>query len=199
MICVPNADLDKASALIRSHDTAYSPFRPSAMKALRGMHHLYPRFKFIGVALFFVLTTAQECHIRCSPENFERSKTGMPYPKLSIYAQSLLDTNNLVDLDDLVDGMNLSVEWGLENLQLDGSFDAGWGCWKIETLRQAGASGLELPLNLESPRSRRETWEHTASAEQKKKRQGWKLLVNRSTRFWHEGQKDPRLQDRDFC
>jgi len=121
--CVLTEQLEKATSILRSREEEYVSFRPSAMKALEGMHHLYPRFKCVGLALFFVLTTSQECHVLCSPENFERSSTGMPYPKLSVYAQTLLDTYNRVDLDDLVDGMNLSIDWGEKNLNLEGSTD----------------------------------------------------------------------------
>lgn len=32
---------------------------------------------------------------------------GLHYPKLDIFAQSLLDTRNLVDLIDFVDGMDI--------------------------------------------------------------------------------------------
>ncbi|KAE9373017.1 hypothetical protein N431DRAFT_337881 [Stipitochalara longipes BDJ] len=199
VLCVPTDKLTDAASVLGSYDSVYESFRPSVMRALEGMHHLYPRFKLRGIALFFVLTTAQECHIVCAPENFERSQNGIPYPKLSVYAQSLLDTNNLLDLDDLIDGMNLSVEWGLENLDLDGTFDMEWGRWKIDVLRNSGTSIVGLPLHLETPHSRRKTWEHAASSEQKKKRQGWKLLENHPTRFWHNGQKDPRLEKRDFC
>jgi len=40
-----------------------------------------------------------------------------------MYAQSLIDTKNSVDLQDLIDGMNLSEEWGEENLDLEGTTD----------------------------------------------------------------------------
>jgi hypothetical protein len=199
VLCVPTEEVTRAAAILRSHDSVYAPFGPSAVKALEGMHYLFPRFKVQGIALFFVITSAQECHIPCRPENFERSKTGIPYPKLSVYAQSLLDTNNLVDLDDLIDGMNLSVDWGIDNLQLDGNIDMEWGRWKIDKLRKAGTSEIGLPLHLEVTQSRRKVWEHAASAKQKRKRQGWKFLEKHPTRFWHEGQKDPRLRDRGFC
>jgi hypothetical protein len=169
------------------------------MKALDGMHHLYPRFKCVGLALFFVLTTSQECHLPCFPENFERSSTGIPYPKLSVYAQSLLDTYNLVDLDDLVDGMNLSIEWGDKNLNLEGSTDVEWGKWKWDTLQNAGTPESRPPYQITIPNSRREIWIETASAEQKRKWQGWKVQENRPTLFWREDQKDPRLRTRDNC
>jgi len=198
VVCVPTDQLEKATSILCSRQE-YEPFRPSTMKALYGMHHLYPRFKFVGLALFCVLTTSQECHVSCSPENFERSSTGLPYPKLTVYAQSLLDTNNRVDLDDLVDGMNLSIEWGEKNLNLEGSTDVEWGNWKWDTLRNAGTPELGMPFDITVPGSRREIWALTASTEQKIKRQGWKLKDGYPTRFWREGQKDPRLQTRDSC
>lgn len=37
VICIPTNDLAKATDLIGSHDKIYSRFRPSAMKALRGL------------------------------------------------------------------------------------------------------------------------------------------------------------------
>jgi hypothetical protein len=59
--------------------------------------------------------------------------------------QSLPDSNSLVDLDDLVGGVNLLAEWGVENLELNGSLDVEWGRWKIETLWNLRN---RLPLNL---------------------------------------------------
>jgi hypothetical protein len=39
---------------------------------------------------------------------------GLPYPTLEIFAQSLPDTNDMVALTDLIDGMNLTEKWSLE-------------------------------------------------------------------------------------
>jgi hypothetical protein len=55
--------------------------------------------------------------------NFERSTTGLPYPKLEIFAQSLLDTCNAVALADFIDGMDLSEECGAEHIDLSGNND----------------------------------------------------------------------------
>ncbi|ERF72001.1 hypothetical protein EPUS_09367 [Endocarpon pusillum Z07020] len=102
-------------------------FDPQRFHGCEGMEHQYPRFKFVGLALFFILMTSQAWrHLPCTPENIEYSHTGLPYPKLDIFAQSLLDTWTLVDLDHLVDGMNLTLEWGEANLNLDGTIDAEW-------------------------------------------------------------------------
>lgn len=40
---------------------------------------------------------------------------GLPFPRLDVLAQSLIEIMEYVDLADLVDGMNLTEEWGLEN------------------------------------------------------------------------------------
>lgn len=62
---------------------------------------------------------ASGSHVDCSLAKCERSHNGIPYPKLQHFAQSLLDTQNYADLEDLVDGMDLCEAWGESNLQLD--------------------------------------------------------------------------------
>ena len=57
----------------------------------------------------------------------ERSLNGLPYPQLEVFAPSLLDTLDSVDLEDLVDGMNLTEQWGIENLDLSGTNDVDLG------------------------------------------------------------------------
>lgn len=110
----------------------------------------------------------------------------------------VLDTDNIVDLEDLVDGMNLSLEWGLENLQLDGFMDVEWAHWKI--LQKSGYQGLGLGFpNTNPTQTRREIWEHSTCSKNKKRRQGIKVRDNYPTRFWRDGQRDPRLRDRPFC
>lgn len=96
------------------------------MHHVGSFEHLYPRFKLVGVALFFLIIPSQYCHISCEPANFEFGQTGIPFPKLDVFAQSLLDTCNLIGLDDLIDGMNLSTAWGEEHLDLDGITDVDW-------------------------------------------------------------------------
>jgi histidinol dehydrogenase len=51
---------------------------------------------------------------------------GLPYPKLEIYAQSFLDTYNVMALTDLIDAMDLSEEWGAEHLDLSGTNHVEW-------------------------------------------------------------------------
>jgi hypothetical protein len=69
---------------------------------------------------------SDDAHIECVTTNIERSQRDLPYPKLDVFAQSLLDTYNPVDLADLIDGMDLQDGWGEQNLDLEGNMDAEW-------------------------------------------------------------------------
>lgn len=159
------------------------------MYRLGGLEFTFPRFKYVGVALFFIIISAQDYHIPCEPTNFELGQTGIPFPKLNIYAQSLLDSGNLVDLDDLIDGMNLTREWGEGNLDLEGTVDVEWIERKIETLHK---NGERIFMWDNAPKKRRDLWEKHSSVERKKRGQGWKFQDSKETRFWNRGQKDPR-------
>lgn len=143
--------------------------------------------------------SSQACHLPCRPENIEYSHMDLPYPKLPIYAQSLLDTMNFVDLEDLIDGMNLTCEWGLENLNLDGTLDGDWGRWKADLLNDGQATEGMVPKWCADPMKRLDMWTERVSDEAKKMRQGFKYLPIYETRFRKRGQKDPRLQKRDYC
>lgn len=50
-----------------------------------------------------------------------------------------MDTNNGVDLEDLINGMNLSEQWGIENLNLEGYTDFEWANKQIKDLLEDGA------------------------------------------------------------
>jgi hypothetical protein len=70
---------------------------------------------------------------------------GLPYPTLPVYAQSLLDGKLGVDLDDLIDGMNLTIECGERNLDLEGTVDAGWIWWKYNLAYDLNSQGDKPP------------------------------------------------------
>ncbi|KAF1961479.1 hypothetical protein CC80DRAFT_437292 [Byssothecium circinans] len=199
IMCVPTDQLEAAAQIFRANPIDFEPFRPSALSRPQGIEHLFPRFKSKGLQLFFILMSAQACHIPCRPENIEYSLMGLPYPKLSIYAQSLLDTRNFVDLEDLIDGMNLTLDWGVENLDLEGTIDADWGRWRANLLIGGQATEDQDPGWCAIPPKRLDAWMERVSNEAKKIRQGHKYLPNYETRFWKRGQKDPRLRKREYC
>lgn len=194
-MCVPTDKVDAAAETVRLHDDKYMRFRRSAMYRLGGLEHLYPRFKFVGVALFFVIISSQDCHLSCEPADLEFGQTGIPFPKLEVYARSLLETGNLADLEDLIDGMNLSIAWGETHLALNGTTDVEWAKWKIEILRKEGE---KLFLWDVAPRGLRDLWRKLASEDRKRRGQGFKYQEAYETRFWRRGQRDPRTRKRGF-
>ncbi|WEW56323.1 hypothetical protein PRK78_001766 [Emydomyces testavorans] len=117
---------------------------------------------------------------------------GLPYPKLQVYVQSLIDSRNLVDLEDLVDGMDLSEEWGEQSLDLNGSTDAEWARNYIKALEADKARLIYIDPE---PTPKREIWQECV--QNKQRRMGWKYPPEiYATRFRKFGSKDPRLSDR---
>lgn len=115
---------------------------------------------------------------------------GLPFPRLDLLAQSLIEIMEYVDLADLVDGMNLTEEWGLDNLDLEGLTDTEWAQRRFDFHDQ---SGDWLPVFLRKEgKSKRDIWHRVASPESKTKRLGHKALPKDETRFRYKGQKDPR-------
>lgn len=113
-----------------------------------------------------------------------------------MYAQSLIDTKNSVDLQDLIDGMNLSEEWGEENLDLEGTTDTEWLERYVYVLRQDGVQGMFIFVD-PTPVPRREIW--TDSVRNEQRRIGWKYPPEiYATRFRRRrsASKDPREMDR---
>lgn len=158
---------------MKERPSRFEPFRRSALSYPGRLDHHYPRFKFVGLRLFFIILPSKSYHLEVKPENIEFGPMGIPYPTLPAYAQSLLDGGNAVDLEDLVDGMNLTREWGEENLDLDGTVDADWIWWKHNLARDQNLGDVhdEKPAWYSNPDQRREVWIKQTSRESKKARQ----------------------------
>jgi hypothetical protein len=103
-------------------------------KDYRLIFHTYSRFKLSSIDLFIVLKTSQASNLSCETRNFEYSHNGIPYLKLHVFAQSLLDTQNRCDYEDLIDRMNLPSEWGQEFLDLQGCIHQDWRIWRDSLL-----------------------------------------------------------------
>ena len=194
-MCVPTEKLKDASALLSSVDTyeTYPP-RPPGMQSLL---HTFPRFKIRGKAMCFTLIPSDDAHIDCIPANIERSQMDLPYPTLEVFAQSLLDTNDMVALTDLIDGMNLTEQWGLDHLKLDGENDLAWVLRKNEKIRAS------VPLTFTSclrelaikPINLKETWIEIVRT--KERRIGEELAgADLATRFRGRTSPDPRTRER---
>jgi hypothetical protein len=119
-ICVPSPLLQKGKELIQANADRYLPFAPKILNNPAEPICKYPRFKLTGLQLFFLLVPSEAVHFSFDePDCIVRGKTGLPLPALKPFVQSLLDSNNLVDLEDAVDGMDIQEEWAAEvNLKL---------------------------------------------------------------------------------
>lgn len=190
---MPTEQLNRAADLFRAKTGRFESFRRSALSYPGRIDHLYSRFKVTGLRLFFILVPAFAYHLEVRPENIELSDGGLPYPALPAYAQSLLDSKMGVDLDDLIDGMNLTLEWGEQHLDLEGTVDASWIWWKHNVTQLPGKNEHKKPSWYSDPDKRREIWTKATSDEAKKTRQGWKFQQNYETRFRKAGTKNAHL------
>ncbi|KAG4436259.1 hypothetical protein IFR05_008241 [Cadophora sp. M221] len=135
----------------------------------------------------------------CDPANFEWSLMGIPYPKLELFAQSLLDTLSWTSISDLIDGMDLTEEWGSTHLILEKTNDVEWALEKNEKIRASvpltlGSCFLEVdegPLNL------REIWETEIRTKEKRLGEETPKEVY-LTRFRPKGSEDPQLRKNMF-
>jgi hypothetical protein len=147
--------------------------------------------------LFLLLLTAEAYHLPCERQNFEYSDNGIPYPKLQVFAQSLLDIDNRTDLEDLIDGMNLMPDWGEEFLDLEGCIDQEWRLWRAERIGEAWTK-KDVKHYMGNPIQKRELWKRSSTDEAKRRRQGYKYRPDMITRFWRVGRKDPTIRGRKY-
>ncbi|KAG7405410.1 hypothetical protein Forpe1208_v014876 [Fusarium oxysporum f. sp. rapae] len=173
-ICVPTEFVTKAAQLLQSepHSSCYAlverwPY-PST-----SLIHTYHRFKAKDANFYFILIPSQDIHIYCEPLNITRSPRGLPYPKLSIFIQSCLDTRDETQLCDVIDGTNVSEEWGEENLDLEGFNDVEWAkdINKRGTEFENGRFAHWGPFAWDAPRSMRDMWQSLVRT--KKDRLDW--------------------------
>lgn len=194
-ICVPTDSFDEAKQLLTSSPLSdkYELWHP-VMPQPGSLVHTYPRFMLQGVNFFFILIPASEYLIQCSPGQCERSPSGILYPKLEYFAQSLLDTQRYADLADLIDGMNLDEAWGETHLQLNKPVPIEYIREKNELIArhcpESMRNGLPFALLSESPRPR-DVW--LRQAQTKDRRINEELGRHRYlTRFRKVGSSDPR-------
>ncbi|KAI5920848.1 hypothetical protein F4810DRAFT_680708 [Camillea tinctor] len=199
-ICVSDDHFDKASAMFQSKplNEVYEPW-VKIQPQIRTLMHTYPRYTLKGVNFFFFLVPAFEYCMQWGTSDLERSQQNIPYPKLQLFAQSLLDTQRQLDLTNLVDGMDLSEEWGNEHLDLDKPGELEYAKEKNKRLIAAcgGRPEISVPQLRVTPRDLRQEWQKIVR--EKKQRIGIKLSSHMYlTRFRLVGSRDPRLLERVY-
>lgn len=106
--------------------------------------------------------------------------------------QSFLDTYNVVSLCNIIDGTDVSEEWGYKSLDLSGTNDVEWAeCMNKRYFASiAGGEGMILPLFPAQSVRRQVMWE--TYVRQKKARLGWTHSDGMfDTRFRLKGWKYP--------
>ncbi|KAL5903102.1 hypothetical protein ACKVV7_011410 [Pyricularia oryzae] len=196
-ICVPTEQMEQAK-LIFERSADYEPASP-IMPQPMSLIHTYTRLKRVGIDVRFVLVPSFDMHIEITPENIVRSTNYLPYPKLEVLVQSLLERNDSMNLVDLVDGANLSEEWG-NSLDLEGTNDAEWIAAMNATViamakgpKDMRTLGCMAPTGLVN---KRELWLRIVKT--KEARLGWKKSLDLfATRFRLREEPDPWLAHRD--
>lgn len=192
-ICVPDHLYEKATDMFAAAplNEKYDPW-PKIMPQPGTMIHAYPCFTLKGVNFFFYISPAFENRADCDPEKCEKSKLGVPYPKLELFAQGLLETQRFHDLENLVDGMNLTEEWGNEHLDFSGAGLEDYVKEKNRRIRESlpdsAIFGMGLCPDLKAQ------WQKMVR--NKEKRIGTELPKEKyETRFRIRGWGDPRLRE----
>ncbi|KAK4974834.1 hypothetical protein LTR66_006659 [Elasticomyces elasticus] len=120
-ICVPDSGFPAATQLIDSRPEKFERVDPP-MPQLRSLIHAYPRYrstqedcKTLG---FYIMPSSEDFLGDLDDNTIERSANNIPYPKLEVFAQNLVSIQKWDHLTALVDGMDLSLEWGQQHLRL---------------------------------------------------------------------------------
>ena len=192
-ICVQTEKLENAASLLRvKYAESYSPSEHSRPVQPTSLSHTFPRFKVIGVDLYFIIVPASDVHVNCTSSNIERSHSGVPYPKLAPFVQSALDRNDGVALCDLIDAQDLTEEWGEANLDLEGTIDVEWAKRKNTALSSSGVESV-VSLCSTAPIPRSKVWERCVR--NKTRRLGFKNSKELyATKYRRHGSIDPRLR-----
>ena len=122
---------------------------------------------------------------------------GLPYPKLHLFVQSTIDTHDAVALADVIDGMDLSEQWGFANLDLTRQEDARWAQWANARMEEiVKTTGTTFFDRIPTGRfDRKAIWQDSVA--RKQSRGGWKYPKKLyATRFRMHGSQDPRTRKR---
>ncbi|PQK17432.1 hypothetical protein BB8028_0007g06270 [Beauveria bassiana] len=181
-ICVPADQVTAAENLFRSDDafTVLPPkgFCPGSridtysVFGTRKSHHE------------FLIMPDYDVHLDCRSLDIVHSLRGVPYPSLKAFAQSCLDRRNQLELCDLIDGSNVSEEWGEENLDLNGVHDVDW----VRTMQaKKGSCRRWWPTR---PKEKRAIWQDFVRTKEQRLDDS-RPPSRYITQYRHIGSKDP--------
>lgn len=202
-ICVPDSGFPTALQLIDSMQGEYERVE-SPMPNFCSLVHTYPRFR----------STAEDCThlsftILPSSEDFlgpfddtliERSPNNIPYPKLEVYAQNLVSIQKWDHLTALVDGMDLTLEWGQEHLRLGPSSEEELEYARLkaekfkESMIRLGRSSTSFRGGLAIDGFDKDRWWSRIVGRKRERIDIACDTANWKTKFRRNGSGDPRLR-----
>ena len=118
---MPDSGFPAATQLIDSQPEKFERVDPP-MPQLSSLIHTYPRYRSTQEDCnelgFYIMPSSEDFLGDLDDSLIERSENNIPYPKLEVFAQNLVSVQKWDHLTALVDGMDLSLEWGQQNLRL---------------------------------------------------------------------------------
>lgn len=112
---MPDEHLAAAADLFQKHDAAAARFAPAKPVPTLdySLLHTRPTFVMAGVCFYFVLVPTSGCFVDPRrPDECERSKQDIPYPRMAPMARSVLvQQNERCIMNDFIDGMDLDKAW----------------------------------------------------------------------------------------
>ncbi|KZM19283.1 hypothetical protein ST47_g9573 [Ascochyta rabiei] len=124
-ICIPTEKVKEAVDILRKRNE-YIQTNEKRIPQPMSLAHTYTWFRGNMLNFEFCLVPSTHARIPVYRSVVCRSPNGVPYAPLEELVQSYLDTHDLVSLCDIVDGANLSYEWGQIHLNLNGTTDVEW-------------------------------------------------------------------------
>ncbi|KAL2131436.1 hypothetical protein VTI74DRAFT_5105 [Chaetomium olivicolor] len=191
-LCVPDDKLDEAQHLLLSsaqYETVTPP--PSVPGSLR---HTFPCMRLEGYNFWIILVPSSDCFVDpSSADHVEKSHNGVPYASLAQFARSVLVQQQLADIGDLIDGMDLDMEWGKRNIGFEKLQEESVKFAELRTQRLTSC-GYSGGL---SPQDMARMWQESASKEAKERRIE-PLKQGRYFTRWRSINRpeDPRTRDR---
>ncbi|KAK3293763.1 uncharacterized protein B0H64DRAFT_346516 [Chaetomium fimeti] len=195
-LCIPDNKLEEARHLLLSaadgakYEVAQGPYPVPWSR-----RHAFPCFRLKGYNFWFILVPSSDCFVDPSiASHVEKSRNGVPYAALVQFSRSLLLQQMVADIADFIDGMDLTVDWGAENIG-------------FATLQEQGAAFIERRneqamadsgrYGFLSPQPLEELWDEMASKEAKERRIEPMKQGRYFTRWRRiKSPEDPRTKDR---
>lgn len=195
-LCIPDGKLEEVRHLLLSagggdkYEVAQGPHPVPWSR-----RHSFTCLRLKGYNFWFVLVPASDCFVDPSTANHvEKSRNGVPYASLVQFARSLLLQQMVADISDFIDGMDLTVAWGVQNIGFE-TLQKESAIFIARRNEQATADSGRYGFL--SPQPLEELWNEMASKEAKEKRIEPMKQGRYFTRWRRiKSPEDPRTKDR---